>query len=28
MSGDTIVVAYDNLKKSEGEHKLFKFRRS
>ena len=24
----TIVVAYDNLKKSEGEHKLFKFRRS
>ncbi|NDD87115.1 MAG: hypothetical protein EBZ45_05280, partial [Actinobacteria bacterium] len=28
VSGDTIVVAYDNLKKSEGEHKLFKFRRS
>ncbi|MEO8163515.1 MAG: DNA-directed RNA polymerase subunit beta [Ilumatobacteraceae bacterium] len=28
VSGDTITVAYDNLKKSEGEHKLFKFRRS
>ncbi|MEK7411026.1 MAG: DNA-directed RNA polymerase subunit beta, partial [Actinomycetota bacterium] len=28
VSGDTIIVAYDNLKKSEGEHKLFKFRRS
>jgi DNA-directed RNA polymerase subunit beta len=28
VSGDTILVAYDNLKKSEGEHKLFKFRRS
>ena len=28
VSGDTIVIAYDNLKKSEGEHKLFKFRRS
>ena len=28
VTGDTITVAYDNLKKSEGEHKLFKFRRS
>jgi len=28
VTGDTIVVAYDNLKKSEGEHRLFKFRRS
>ena len=28
ITGDTIVVAYDNLKKSEGEHHLFKFRRS
>ena len=28
ITGDTIVVAYDNLKKSEGEHRLFKFRRS
>ena len=28
VTGDTIVVAYDNLKKSDGEHKLFKFRRS
>lgn len=28
VSGDTIIVAYDNLKKSDGEHKLFKFRRS
>ena len=28
VTGDSIVVAYDNLKKSEGEHRLFKFRRS
>jgi len=28
VTGDTIVIAYDNLKKSDGEHKLFKFRRS
>ena len=28
ITGDTIVVAYDNLKKHEGEHRLFKFRRS
>ena len=28
VSGDAIVIAYDNLKKAEGEHKLFKFRRS
>ena len=28
ITGSSIIVAYDNLKKSEGEHKLFKFRRS
>ncbi len=28
ITGDAIVVAYDNLKKNEGEHRLFKFRRS
>ena len=28
ITGDSIVVAYDNLKKNEGEHRLFKFRRS
>ena len=28
ITGNSIVVAYDNLKKSEGEHKLYKFRRS
>ena len=28
VTGSSVIVAYDNLKKSEGEHKLFKFRRS
>ena len=28
VTGDQITIAYDNLKKADGEHKLFKFRRS
>ena len=28
VTGDLITIAYDNLKKADGEHKLFKFRRS
>ena len=28
VTGDMITIAYDNLKKADGEHKLFKFRRS
>jgi len=28
ITGDAIVVTYDNLKRNEGEHRLFKFRRS
>ena len=28
VTGDSITIAYDNLKKADGEHKLFKFRRS
>jgi DNA-directed RNA polymerase subunit beta len=28
VTGDCITIAYDNLKKSEGEHRLYKFRRS
>ncbi|MFM1838884.1 MAG: DNA-directed polymerase beta subunit [Actinomycetota bacterium] len=28
VTGDAITIAYDNLKKADGEHKLFKFRRS
>ena len=28
VTGDCITIAYDNLKKADGEHKLFKFRRS
>jgi DNA-directed RNA polymerase subunit beta len=28
VTGDLITIAYDNLKKADGEHRLFKFRRS
>ncbi|KRO52700.1 MAG: DNA-directed RNA polymerase subunit beta [Acidimicrobiia bacterium BACL6 MAG-120910-bin40] len=28
VTGDCITIAYDNLKKSDGEHRLYKFRRS
>ena len=28
VTGDCITIAYDNLKKAEGEHRLYKFRRS
>ena len=28
VTGDLVTIAYDNLKKADGEHKLFKFRRS
>ena len=28
VTGDCITIAYDNLKKADGEHRLYKFRRS